>query len=223
MSLVIGPLDASARDVLSLYIDAPRRTRLRLALRWRTCPYTDVAAALPPGADVLEVGCGQGLFCNWLAHTGRPVTGVDVDADKIAVAQAAAGRAARSGCCASFALGTPGWVPTGPWDVIVIVDVLYLLSPSAQHQLLASCASQLTDGGTVVVKTMAPFPRWKAIWDRLQEHVAVRILRMTVGDPHRPVTPDRLAEWLRDEGLDVTELSLHAGYPHPHHLLVARR
>jgi ubiquinone/menaquinone biosynthesis C-methylase UbiE len=49
----------------------------------------DVAAAVPEGARILDVGCGRGQLSILLAvRHGLPVTGIDVDPDEIARARA---------------------------------------------------------------------------------------------------------------------------------------
>ena len=117
-----------------------------------------------------------------------------------------------------------GAVPAGPWDAVVLVDVLYLLDTAGQRALLADCAAQLAPGGLLVVKDMATRPRWKARLNRLQETVSVRVLRITEGSPDFTfVEPDVRAGWLRDAGLTgVRARRLDRGRAHPHHLLLGR-
>src|ERR1700712_4499139 len=81
----------------------------------------------------------------------------------------------------AFIVGTALEVPAGPWDAIVVVDVLYLLDGEAQHRLLDAAAAQLAPGGVLVVKEMSHHPAWKFAWNRAQEQLAVRVLRITEG------------------------------------------
>jgi 2-polyprenyl-3-methyl-5-hydroxy-6-metoxy-1,4-benzoquinol methylase len=184
-----------------------------------------VATAVPPAGTVLEVGCGHGLLSNYLAleSADRKVLGIDVDVPKIAAATAAAERGGHSDRC-RFEVTAPGELPDGPWDCVAIVDVLYLLGADDQRDLLRSCAARLAPGGVLVVKEMAPAPRWKAAWNRGQETLAVRLLGITEGDGGFTfVPPDELAVWMADDGLVAEHRPLHRGYPHPHHLIVGRR
>jgi 2-polyprenyl-3-methyl-5-hydroxy-6-metoxy-1,4-benzoquinol methylase len=213
------------RDVLSLYADAPLAVRAHVRVRWWTCPFRAVLAQLPPGGHLLEVGCGHGLF-SLLAAVGPPqrsVVGVDVDERKVPHARAAAARARVRGADCEMAVAPPGELPKGPWDAIVVVDVLYLLDAHAQRRLLVECARRLAPGGTLAVKEMALAPGWKLRWNKVQETVAVRVLGLTVGADMTFVDPAEMGRWLVGAGLDVRHLPLHKGYPHPHHLVLGRR
>lgn len=211
--------------VLSLYGNAPPAVRAHVRGRWVTCPFRRVEAAVPRRGRILEVGCGYGVFSCHLALSSRErqVLGVDVDLRKIVHAQFAAKRAVARGATCEFHLAPPGEVPDGPWDAIVIVDVLYLLDPGEQQGLLHTCAGQLALGGVLVVKEMAPSPAWKAQWNRLQETLSVKVLNITAGEQLTFLDPSVLGGWMRDDGLVVTSQPLHSGYPHPHHLVVGAR
>jgi len=211
--------------VLSLYRKAPPAVQAHVWGRWATCPFPRVAASVPEAGRVLEVGCGYGLFSCYLAlgHPRRHVMGVDVDLRKIVHAQFAAQRARGRGAHAEFHLEPPGEVPEGPWDAIVIVDMLYLLDPDAQAGLLRTCIQGLALGGVLVVKEMDTSPRWKARWNAAQETLAVRVLRITAGDQLTFLDPEVLGRWMSDEGLTVRHEAIDRGYPHPHHLVVGSR
>jgi 2-polyprenyl-3-methyl-5-hydroxy-6-metoxy-1,4-benzoquinol methylase len=55
--------------------------------RWNhnTHHYPRLRAGLPASARRhLDIGCGEGTLCRYVAETGRVVTGVDVDDDALA-------------------------------------------------------------------------------------------------------------------------------------------
>ncbi len=200
--------------------------RLHTAVRWRTCPFPLVEAAVPREGRVLEVGCGHGLLSLFLALSGpaRRVQGVDVDDAKVDAALEAAGRLGPSDAHVSFVTVAKGWLPEEPADAIVIADVLYLLAPGEQRRLLAACAGCLAPGGVLVVKEVATEPRWKFRWNQVQETLSTRVLGITEGGGGLHfVPPASMVGWLSDEDLDVESRPIDRGYPWPHHLLVARR
>ena len=214
--------DPLSGRVLSLYDGSPLAVRAHVRIRWATCPFGPVAAALPLAGRILEVGCGHGLLSLYLAlaSADRRVTGIDVDGDKVDAARAAA---AKGGLAATFAAVEGGDLPEGPWDGIAIVDVLYLLAAADQRSLLQSCAEALSPGGVLAVKEMAPVPRWKARWNVVQETAAVKLLGITEGEELTFLTPAELGSAMVAAGLEVSERPLHRRYPHPHHLLVGRK
>jgi len=208
-----------------LYSAAPLAVRAHVWGRWATCPFRRVADHVPETGRILEVGCGYGLFVNHLAlgSRGRQVAGIDVDVRKIVHGQRAARQAAVHGGRAELRLEPPGDIPDGPWDALVIVDVLYLLDPDAQRGLLLSCAEQLALGGVLVVKEMATEPRWKARWNKVQETMAVKVAKITAGDQLTFLEPSVLGRWMEEAGLVVAHEPLHRRYPHPHHLIVGAK
>jgi 2-polyprenyl-3-methyl-5-hydroxy-6-metoxy-1,4-benzoquinol methylase len=214
------------REVFDLYAGQSLRVRVHVRVRWRTCPFPAVAARVPEAGRILDVGCGHGVFSAFLALQSerREVLGIDPAEDKVFAAQAAAEAAARKGRTnLQFARLDEEALPDGPWDAIVLVDVLYLLEPERQQSLLERCARALAPGGLLIIKEVADTPRWKAAWNRMQETLSVRILGITRGKRLYFLPPARHAAWLAATGLEVAEYALDKGYVHPHHLIVARR
>jgi 2-polyprenyl-3-methyl-5-hydroxy-6-metoxy-1,4-benzoquinol methylase len=212
--------------VLEWYAGAPRVDRAHLRVRWASCPFPAIADRVPRVGRVLELGCGHGLFSSYLAWSSpaREVTGTDVDADKIAVAQAASIRALRADANVTFRVDDARHMPPGPWDCVVVVDVLYILSEDDQRAVVEAAAARLEPGGVLVVKEMATGPRWKVRWNRGQETLAVKVLRFTEGGSFHDTSPELIARFMTGAGLEVTESTpLDRGYVHPHHVLVAQR
>lgn len=212
--------------VFALYAKLPARVRGHIAVRWRTCPFPAVAARVPERGRILDYGCGHGAFSAWLAMLApeRRVVGVDLAADKIAAAEAAAREAARRGVPApEFRRIAPGDLPDGSWDAILFVDVLYLMSEGDQEAILRRAARALAPDGMLLVKEVSNRPRPKALWNRVQETMAVRVFGITAGRRLRFLPPERHAAWLESEGLAVSREPLDRGFAHPHHLLIAAR
>jgi 2-polyprenyl-3-methyl-5-hydroxy-6-metoxy-1,4-benzoquinol methylase len=196
---------------------------MHVRARWRSCPFDEVAAVVPSSGRILDLGCGHGLFSFHLALGApeRSVVGVDIDVDKLAVAHAAS---AASGVDIEFRPGTAEEVPAGPWDAVTVLDVLYLLDEAQQRRIVTDAAAQLAPGGVLVVKEMSRTPKWKFAWNRLQEVLAVRILRITAGHAMTFVPDDAVPAWMVAAGLEVVaDRRIDKGYLHPHRLLVGRR
>ncbi len=177
---------------------------------------------MPPGR-VLDIGCGHGLLAHLsvMADPGIRVVGLDVDRRKIDAATAATRRLGLTRRAEFAPIGAS--LPEGPFDAVVITDVLYLLDEPTAFRLLDSATGVLAPDGSVVVKEMALDPRWKARWNERQEHAATRVLRFTVGDVAGVHDPERVRDHLEDLGLTVRQRRIDRHYPHPHHLTIATR
>ena len=213
-------------QVLALFDHAPKRDRLHVRGRFRTCPVAVIDAEVPRRGRVLEIGCGHGLVSAYLALSSheRDVTGVDIDARKIAVASHAQSHADHADVLLSFhrlEAGDP--LPDGRWDAIVIVDVLYLLDDAAERALLAASVERLADDGVLVIKETDVVPRWKHVLAKAQEVVSTRVLRITEGSALSFTPIAVLADQLRALGLDVVTRPVDKGYLHPHALVLGRR
>jgi 2-polyprenyl-3-methyl-5-hydroxy-6-metoxy-1,4-benzoquinol methylase len=109
------------------------------------------------GTPIIDVGCGLGLLAHYLrehdCHT--PIVGYDLDAEKIARAEAAARRAGlanvvfRHGDAAEHGDGSA---------TIVLLDVLHYLAREHQRDLLARLAR---NEGTVLIRNGLRDRSWR--------------------------------------------------------------
>ena len=152
------------------------RSKLRRDAAFRTLLERGL---IPPGARVLDLGCGQGLVAALLAEAGRAaaerrwpeswppppvgarVTGVDLLAADIARARAALDGAAE------FVHGDMRDPPSQTYDVVVFLDTLHYLAPADQEALLGRANARLRAGGTMLLRVhddaaplRATFGRW---------------------------------------------------------------
>jgi SAM-dependent methyltransferase len=224
--------DAAGRVARGSYGDASLGVRVHTTVRWLTCPFAPIADALSDAHQVLDIGCGHGLFPLYLAsrHPRPEITGVDIDGAKLDAARAAAG-AAHLESRIRFEHVDAGWDPSiepparpmGGWDGIAIVDVLYLLGHERARRLVRAAAAALAPGGRLVVKELDTTPVWKHRVSAAQELVATRVLRITQGEHVEQVPSRVLADELVAAGLDVTTERLDRGRIHPDYLVVATR
>lgn len=168
---------------------------------------------------IVDLGCGHGLFSSLLAQQSlqRRVIGIDLDAHKIEVAQTV------KLPNLTYQVGDIAAANVPPAQAVTILDVFYLLPYDAQEKLLQVCAEKLAPGGVILLKDMAEKPRWKVWMNWLEEFMAVRVLRITLGSEFyfRP-----RVEWqalFQELGFTVETIPLDRGYYHPHVLFVARK
>ena len=215
------PTFSPAPATLARYGALGRADRLHVQVRWRSCPMAEVAARVPRSGTILEVGCGHGLFSNYLADTapGRHVVGVDIDARKIALARTTVTDTDR----VRFDTIADGELPPGPFDAVVIVDVLYLFTSAQRDAMLAAAAERLAPSGVLVVKEVGTEPRWKARVAAVQERLATGVMGITEGAHHGFESEQVLVDRVAATGLLVTSWRIDAGRLHPHVLVVGRR
>jgi 2-polyprenyl-3-methyl-5-hydroxy-6-metoxy-1,4-benzoquinol methylase len=222
---VKAPRSPAARRALALYDTAERGDRVHVRARWWSAPLHDVERAVPGHGRVLEIGCGHGLLSLYLALSapGRRVLGVDIDRDKIERARAAAGHLRPDEAHVSFVAIEPGDLPEGPFDAVVVCDVLYLLDTAARAALIDAAVDHLGTDGVLVLKETARTPRWKGLLATVQERLATGVLRITEGDVVDFAEPSSFVDQLAGRGLRVGQHRIDRGYLHPHVLITARR
>lgn len=220
-----GPRTAVARRAIALHDGAPLGDRFHVRARWWSCPIEELAQEVPAEGRVLDLGCGHGLLSAYLAlqAPGRQVVGVDIDAHKVELARKAADRLAPGEADVRFELVAPGQFAPGPWDAIVVTDVLYLMARAEREALLDACVGQLAPGGVVVLKEVDRRPVWKYRLTVAQELLSTRVLRITAGGRMTFAEPLEFVDQLRGLDLDVTGRRIDYGYLHPHVLVVGRR
>ena len=209
------------RSLISAYPVLTLRDRLHMRIRWRVCPLPAIAAHVPDHGTIIDLGCGHGLFTQMLAREAprRGVIGIDLDARKIALAQQLTNTLPNL----RFRVGDVAAIDTLPAQAVTILDVLYLVPYEAQEHLLAVCAQKLAPMGVIVLKEMAERPRWKVWCNLLEETLAVRVLRLTLGDKFYFRS---CADWqalFRKLGFAVETVPLDHGYYHPHVLFIAKK
>lgn len=219
-----GPHSVAARRTLALFADAPRSARVHTRVRWWTAPFEALEWDVPREGDVLEVGCGHGVFSTYLALTSpeRRVLGIDIDAEKVALARTAVERLGPDECHLRIEHRPAGDVPriAGGWQAIVFADVLYLTSREGRQELLAECVEALAPGGSLIVKEVDTRPRLKAALAQVQEFVSTRVIRITHGEEMDFPTADELESVLGDLGLATRARRIDQGYLHPHCVVI---
>jgi 2-polyprenyl-3-methyl-5-hydroxy-6-metoxy-1,4-benzoquinol methylase len=191
----------------------PWLTRRIQRLRPRICPFRRVEAAVPPGARVLDVGCGSGLLLGLLAERGRISTGIGIDANAAAI-RAAQGLRGLPLTFIQQAAEEP-W-PAGPFGAIVLNDVLHHVPPAAQRAVVAQAAAALAPGGTLVIKDMAVRPRVMAAMNQLHDLVMAR-------QWIHHVAGATIAAWAQQLGLRVAPVERFHRWWYAHELVVAQR
>jgi 2-polyprenyl-6-hydroxyphenyl methylase/3-demethylubiquinone-9 3-methyltransferase len=217
-------MNAPLSAALAVFSHLPPAERFHLHARASSAPLEAVAARVPAGGAVADVGCGHGLLTALLAlsDSRRQVHGVDPDPRKIEWAQLGPGRLSNVrtevGTVESLAERLPGH-----FDAVVVCDVLYLLPVERWSGFLREARRLLRPGGRLLLKEAEGDRSWKHLKCLAQEVVMVKLLGRTKAGGALVLQPREAMEaMLRQAGFTPREtVELGAGYTTPHILYVA--
>ena len=77
------------KKLLTVYREVPFYFKFHLIVRYILCPFLELEAIIPKKANIVELGCGSGIFTNLMSikSSERDITGIDLDEEKISIAK----------------------------------------------------------------------------------------------------------------------------------------
>ena len=208
-----------AGRVIREYRSPGFRAQAYMRIRWAVCPFDRVLRFIPDRGDLLDVGCGSGLWLTYLGleKPGLQLHGIDTDPRKLEVAATSLAAKAR------LRQASAADLPDGTFDCITILDVMCLLPDATKAEVIRACHAALRAGGTLVVKDADTRPWWKYAPTAIEEALAVHVMRITHGRP-RFQSLEELQQLVAAAGFrNVEAARIDRGYLHPHVVVCARR
>jgi 2-polyprenyl-3-methyl-5-hydroxy-6-metoxy-1,4-benzoquinol methylase len=178
----------------------------------------EIGQYLPAAGEVLDIGCGFGLFSLYYASIApaRIVHGVDRNARRLRMAQQAAGRLGLANV--RYELGDARALPDARvYAAIYMLDIVHHVPEVSVEPMLRRLHARLSPGGRLLIKdvdTRPLFKRWFT-WalDRL----------MDPGTPVRYWRSDALQAVLEQVGFEVHRHLMVDILPYPHVLYICAR
>ena len=155
------------------------------------------------GLRVLDLGCGGGFTCEFLAKRGATVTGVDLSS---ACIEAASRHARETGLFIRYQQGEGESLPfeKNEFDVVVCVDVLEHVADPAQT--IGEVSRVLRPNGQFCFDTINRTWQSKLVMIRLLEDILRQIPR-GIHDWQKFITPAELDTVLTQQGLTVHSMA----------------
>jgi SAM-dependent methyltransferase len=177
----------------------------------------EIGQYLPRHGDVLDIGCGFGLFSLYYAATGpaRRLRGIDLDARRIALARRAAARLGLAN--AGYEVGDArDFTADAPVAAAYMLDIVHHVPPATVPPLLRELRRALPAGAPLLVKDVdtRPAPKRWFTWalDRA----------MAPSTPVHYWSAEALTAALEAEGFEVRRHLMVDVLPYPHVLYVCR-
>lgn len=194
----------------------PAGTRVHVLGRYLTCPFLRVLPHVPAGARLLDIGAGHGTFARLaVEERARSVTAVEPDLRKTLT---------------NFRDPRVRWIAAfddavhGEFEAVSMFDVLYRIPRSEWPALFARVFARLTPGGVFLLKELDPESKLKFLWNRTQEWISDRFLKLTLGHDFVYATAAELRRELEAVGfVSFRKVRIDFGYPHSHVLYIAER
>lgn len=177
---------------------------------------------LPDEGDILDVGCGFGLFASYFGQMqpGRRIVGVDPNARRIELARRVAGAVGLGGPNGPrFHVGDVRDAQlAGPFRGIYVLDVMHHIPEGDQRPVLERLRDLLVPGGVLVIKEITTEPHYQLLFTKLLDRVMVGLNEPLAYRHHRD-----WAELLASIGFKVRMVRVPDVLPYPHVVIAATK
>jgi 2-polyprenyl-3-methyl-5-hydroxy-6-metoxy-1,4-benzoquinol methylase len=177
----------------------------------------EIGQYLPRQGHILDLGCGFGLFSLYFAapETGRHIVGIDLDARRINMARKSAEKLGLTNVSYEVS-NVLEWDSRQRFDAIYLLDIVHHLPAERVPEFLSHTRARLKDNGLMIVKDVAPTPRYKMLFTLLLDRLVVGM------EPIRYWPPHELMALLRTLGFEVVKHRMTDILPYPHILYICR-
>lgn len=161
-----------------LKLQLPFTEKVFCLMRYLSAPFNEVEKMVPKKGNILDVGCGHGLFGLILEKNSKQrfILGIDPDAKKIDQAN----KVAKAYKHLSFRKISLGKLDCSKkFDCLILFDVDYLLDLNDKEKILKQAKKAITDDGNIIVKTVIKNRSLGYYLGYLQELIVVFLFKKT--------------------------------------------
>lgn len=165
--------------------------------------YVDRIAGLA-GKTVLDVGCGGGILSEGMAGLGANVTGIDLADKSLQVAKLHLLESGNKVEYRKVAVEELAAERPGHFDVVTCMEMLEHVPDPAG--VVEACAKLARPGGNLFFSTLNRNPR-SYLFAVIGAEYVLNLLPRGTHDYAKFIKPSELAQWCRDAGLTVTDVT----------------
>lgn len=154
-------------------------------------------------ARVLDVGCGGGILAEAMAARGAQVTGIDLSDKALAVARLHLLESGQQVDYRKIPVETLAAEAPASFDVVTCMEMLEHVPDPAS--VVRACATLVKPGGQVFLSTLNRNPKSYLLAILGAEYI-LNLLPRGTHEYARFLKPSELSRFVREAGLDVSEL-----------------
>lgn len=189
-------------------------------IRFWDAPFTPVEKLVPREGMIVDLGCGEGIFTNFLGLNSRKrkVLGIDVDRKRLKIAD-------RGVPNVSFRWGDATRVNFPIADTIILFHLLHHLnSYNEQEKVLSICFNQLKSEGKLIIVEAEPKVSLKFLLTWATDHFLVPwIFERRI---YSPIFFRSSGEWskiIKKNGFTCRIIPAETGHPFTHIILLCQK
>ncbi|MBI3754378.1 MAG: class I SAM-dependent methyltransferase [Deltaproteobacteria bacterium] len=192
-------------------------------IRNTTAPFKQVLKYIPGDADILDLGCGYGILIDFMSakKNNCKVTGIDINVTRIETLKE---KYPHHRFIAGDVLAEAKrlYAEKAGFDCIILFDVLYLMPPEKQKELIHIASRLLRPSGVFLIKEMDTEARLRFSFSYLQEFFSVKVMKITKGDGLYFMSKEDISGELCANNMQ-TEIIKMGSIFHPHTLIIGRK
>ena len=156
------------------------------------------------GKTIVDVGCGGGLLAEAMARKGGKVLGIDLASELLDVARLHATQAGVAVDYERHSAEALAATRPGGFELVTCMEMLeHVPDPAA---VIGALARLVKPGGDVFVSTLNRTPR-AYFFAVLGAEYLLRILPAGTHSYEKFIRPSELAQWAKDEGLQLVDVT----------------